>query len=66
MPKEYCFQCGHTLVPVADNQPSECPSCCQLCGEPADGESTEYYDQQLQVSLPGHYQCIVDHGYNPA
>lgn len=63
---KHCFQCGNRLVPVAEGQPSECSSCCQLCGEPADGESTEYYDDQLGLSLPGHAQCILDNGYRLA
>jgi len=64
---ETCFQCGARLYcPVDGSQPTECPDCCSLCGEMADAESTEYYDPQRKVSLPGHAQCILDAGFQPA
>lgn len=62
--EQTCMQCGSPLAETLDDQPTECTSCCQLCGEPADGESTEYTEDG--VSKPGHYQCIIDAGMDPA
>lgn len=59
-----CFQCSCELADTPEGAPTECTSCCQLCGEPADEESTEYTEDG--VSKPGHYQCIIDAGMDPA
>lgn len=59
-----CYQCGAKLYGpsglCADDQPTECSDCCQLCGEPADNEMGEF--SQFGEAVWAHAQCGLDAG----
>jgi hypothetical protein len=62
-----CFQCGSKLYSPNDgSQPTECPSCCQLCGEMADAEMGEFWDKSKEESVTAHAQCGIDAGLDLA
>ena len=65
-----CFQCGTRLYsPTDGSEPSECPSCCALCGEPADDEMTEFWNPDGDTAtgngstVNAHAGCGLDAGF---
>jgi len=42
--------------------PAEEPDGCAFCGEPADAEMGEWWDEATNASKVGHAQCGIDSG----